>query len=154
MSLSLGPERHKVPRWLALLLLALLVALVALRGSTLVYKDTNKVLRELRNVSSSSSNVKQCLWFAMQEYNKDSKDKFLFQVVKVWRVQMQITDCLEYFIDAEIARTNCRKLPNGNENCVVKNTSKPEKRQMCTFWVGAVPWHGYFTVMKKQCVDA
>lgn len=39
----------------------------------------------------------------------------------------QVTDCLEYFIDAEIARTNCRKLPNGNENCVVKNTSKPEK---------------------------
>ena len=68
------------------LLFALLVALVALGGSTLVYKDTNKVLRELRNVSSSSSNVKQCLWFAMQEYNKDSKDKFLFQVVKVWQV--------------------------------------------------------------------
>ncbi|XP_070328343.1 cystatin-8-like isoform X2 [Odocoileus virginianus] len=72
------------------LLLALLVALVALGGSTLVYKDTKKVLRELRNVSSSSSNVKQCLWFAMQEYNKDSKDKFLFQVVKVWQVQMQV----------------------------------------------------------------
>lgn len=72
------------------LLLALLVALVALGGSTLVYKDTNKILRELRNVSSSSSNVKQCLWFAMQEYNKDSKDKFLFKVVKVWRVQMQV----------------------------------------------------------------
>lgn len=74
------------------LLLALLVALVALGGSTLVYKDTNKVLRELRNVSSSSSNVKQCLWFAMQEYNKDSKDKFLFQVFKVWQVQMQVRE--------------------------------------------------------------
>ncbi|XP_055279754.1 cystatin-8 [Moschus berezovskii] len=128
--------------------------LVALGGSTLVYKDTNKVLRELRNVSSSSGNMKQCLWFAMQEYNKYSKDKFLFQVVKVQQVQMQVTDRLEYFIDAEISRTNCRKLPNGNENCVVKNTSKLEKRQMCTFWVGALPWHGYFTVMKKQCVDA
>ena len=73
-------------------LFALLVALVALGGSTLVYKDTNKVLRELRNVSSSSSNVKQCLWFAMQEYNKDSKDKFLFQVVRVWQVQMQVRE--------------------------------------------------------------
>uniref|UniRef100_A0A8C6EDU2 Cystatin 8 n=1 Tax=Moschus moschiferus TaxID=68415 RepID=A0A8C6EDU2_MOSMO len=132
----------------------LFALLVALGGSALVYKDTNKVLRELRNVSSSSGNVKQCLWFAMQEYNKYSKDKFLFQVVKVQQVQMQVTDRLEYFIDAEISRTNCRKLPNGNENCVVKNTSKLEKRQMCTFWVGALPWHGYFTVMKKQCVDA
>ncbi|XP_019828408.2 cystatin-8-like [Bos indicus] len=135
------------------LLLALLVALVALGGNTLVHKDTDKVLWELKNVSSSSGNVKQCLWFAMQEYNKDSEDKFSFQVVKVLRVQMQVTDRLEYFIDAEISRTNCRKLPNSNENCVVKNTSKLEKRQMCTFCVGALPWHGYFTVMKKQCVD-
>lgn len=39
----------------------------------------------------------------------------------------QVTDRLEYFIDAEISRTNCRKLPNSNENCVVKNTSKLEK---------------------------
>ncbi|KAI4575477.1 hypothetical protein MJG53_011680 [Ovis ammon polii x Ovis aries] len=107
--------------------LALLVALVALGGSTLVYKDTDKVLWALRNISGSSGNMKQCLWFAMQEYNKDSRDKFLFQVVKVWQVQMQVTDRLEYFIDAEISRTNCRKLPNGNKNCVVKNTSKLEK---------------------------
>ncbi|XDB56384.1 hypothetical protein ABFV05_010000 [Capra hircus] len=138
---------------LRLALLVALVALVALGGSTLVYKDTDKVLWALRNVSSSSGNMKQCLWFAMQEYNKDSRDKFFFQVVKVWQVQMQVTDRLEYFIDAEISRTNCRKLPNGNKNCVVKNTSKLEKRQMCTFWVGALPWQGYFTVMKKQCVD-
>ncbi|KAI4538141.1 hypothetical protein MG293_011544 [Ovis ammon polii] len=107
--------------------LALLVALVALGGSTVVYKDTDKVLWALRNISGSSGNMKQCLWFAMQEYNKDSRDKFLFQVVKVWQVQMQVTDRLEYFIDAEISRTNCRKLPNGNKNCVVKNTSKLEK---------------------------
>lgn len=72
------------------LLLALLVALVALGGNTLVHKDTDKVLWELKNVSSSSGNVKQCLWFAMQEYNKDSEDKFSFQVVKVLRVQMQV----------------------------------------------------------------
>lgn len=72
------------------LLLALLVALVALGGNTLVYKDTDKVLWELKNVSSTSGNVKQCLWFAMQEYNKDSEDKFFFQVVKVWQVQMQV----------------------------------------------------------------
>ena len=41
------------------LLLALLVALVALGGNTLVHKDTDKVLWELKNVSSSSGNVKQ-----------------------------------------------------------------------------------------------
>uniref|UniRef100_A0A8C0D8N0 Cystatin 8 n=1 Tax=Balaenoptera musculus TaxID=9771 RepID=A0A8C0D8N0_BALMU len=104
--------------------------------------------------TQASGNVKQCLWFAMQEYNKESKDKCLFQVVKVLQVQLQVTDRLEYFIDAEIALTNCRKLPNGNENCVVKGNFRLEKRRMCTFLVGALPWHGDFTVMKKKCVDA
>ncbi|XP_057560069.1 cystatin-8 [Hippopotamus amphibius kiboko] len=134
--------------------LLLLTILVALVDSTFLNKNNSKVLRELRNISASSGNVKQCLWFAMHEYNKESKDKFLFQVFKVLQVQLQVTDCLEYFIDAEIARTNCRKLPNSSENCIVKENFKLEKRRKCTFLVGALPWHGNFTVMKKQCVDA
>ncbi|XP_007191976.1 cystatin-8 [Balaenoptera acutorostrata] len=134
--------------------LLLLTIPVVLVDSTFLYKNTGKVLRELRAISTSSGNVKQCLWFAMQEYNKESKDKCLFQVVKVLQVQLQATDRLEYFIDAVIARTNCRKLPNGNENCMVNENVKLEKRRMCTFLVGALPWHGDFTVMKKKCVDA
>uniref|UniRef100_A0A8D0SWT3 Cystatin domain-containing protein n=1 Tax=Sus scrofa TaxID=9823 RepID=A0A8D0SWT3_PIG len=94
------------------------------------------------------------LWFAMREYNKESEDKYIFRVVKVVRVQLQVTDLLEYFIDAEIARTNCRKLPNSDENCVVKETSKLEKRQMCNFLVGTLPWKGKFVMMKQRCVEA
>uniref|UniRef100_A0A8D1A886 Cystatin domain-containing protein n=1 Tax=Sus scrofa TaxID=9823 RepID=A0A8D1A886_PIG len=94
------------------------------------------------------------LWFAMREYNKESEDKYIFRVVKVVRVQLQVTDLLEYFIDAEIARTNCRKLPNSDENCVVKETSKLEKRQMCNFLVGTLPWKGKFIMMKQRCVEA
>lgn len=60
------------------------------KGARCAYKDTDKVLWALRNISGSSGNMKQCLWLAMQEYNKDSRDKFLFQVVKVWQVQMQV----------------------------------------------------------------
>ncbi|XP_072799641.1 uncharacterized protein [Vicugna pacos] len=48
-----------------------------------------KVLRELKKVSPSSANVRQCLWFAMQEFNRESAEKHLFQVVKVLQVHLQ-----------------------------------------------------------------
>ncbi|XP_034861627.1 cystatin-8 [Mirounga angustirostris] len=138
-------------RWLSLLLLTILVALVA---STDPGKNKVKVLRELKVINASNANVKQCLWFAMQEYNKESEDKYLFQVVKTVQVQLQVTDRLEYFIDVEIGRSNCRKFSNSTENCAIQENSKLEKKVMCSFLVGALPWNGEFMVMKKQCVDA
>lgn len=70
-----------------MLLLTLLVALVA---STDPDKSMIKVLRELKVIDASNANVKQCLWFAMQEYNKENEDKYIFQVVKIVRVQLQV----------------------------------------------------------------
>ncbi|XP_066093664.1 cystatin-8-like [Saccopteryx bilineata] len=132
------------------ILLTLLVALVA---STDPDKNKVKVLRELKVINASNANVKQCLWFAMQEYNKKSEDKYIFQVVQIVQVQLQVTDRLEYFIDVEIARSNCRKFASSHENCVVQENSKLEKKVTCSFLVGALPWNGDFTVMKMQCAD-
>ncbi|XP_039076899.1 cystatin-8-like isoform X2 [Hyaena hyaena] len=134
--------------------LVLLTVLVALVASTDPGKNKGKVLRELKVINASNANVKQCLWFAMQEYNKESEDKYLFQVIKTVQVQLQVTDHLEYFIDVEIARSNCRKVSNSTENCIIQENTKLEKKIMCSFLVGALPWNGEFTVMKKQCVDA
>ncbi|XP_054428880.1 cystatin-8 [Pteronotus mesoamericanus] len=133
--------------------LLLLTLLVTLAASTDPDKSKIKVLRELKVIDASNANVKQCLWFAMQEYNKENEDKYIFQVVKILRVQLQVTDRLEYFIDVEIARSNCRKLSNNNENCIIQENSKLEKKVTCRFLVGALPWNGDFTVMKIQCAD-
>lgn len=70
--------------------LLLLTILVALVDSTPPDQNTVKVLKELKNISASDGNVKQCLWFAMREYNKESEDKYIFRVVKVVRVQLQV----------------------------------------------------------------
>ncbi|XP_058143378.1 cystatin-8 [Dasypus novemcinctus] len=139
------------PWWSSLLLLAMLVALAA---STDPQKNELKALRKINLKNSSNANVKQCLWFAMQEYNKKSEDKYIFQVVKILQAQMQVTNRMEYFIDVEIARTNCRKPLNVSENCAIQENSKLEKKANCNFLVGALPWNGEFTVMKKQCTDA
>ncbi|XP_007526010.1 cystatin-8 [Erinaceus europaeus] len=139
------------PQGSCLLLLALVVVLVI---SIDPDKNKIKVLRELKVINASNANVKQCLWFAMQEYNKESEDKYLFHVVKIVQAQLQVTDHLEYFLDVEIARSNCKKLSNNNENCVIQENVKLEKRAVCNFLVSALPWNGEFNVMKKKCVDA
>lgn len=69
------------------LLITILVALVA---STDPDKNKVKVLRELKVINASNANVKQCLWFAMQEYNKESEDKYIFQVIKTVQAQLQV----------------------------------------------------------------
>ncbi|KAG8516812.1 Cystatin-8, partial [Galemys pyrenaicus] len=109
------------PQVCCLLLLTVLVTLAVSPGPD-PEKNKIKVLRELKVISVSSASVKQCLWFAMQEYNKESKDKYLFQVIKILQAQLQVTDRLEYLIDVEIARSNCKKLLNNNENCVQENS--------------------------------
>ncbi|CAK6447369.1 unnamed protein product [Pipistrellus nathusii] len=133
-----------------LFLLTLVVALVASIDSD---KNKVQVIRKLKVIDASNYNVKQCLWFAMQEYNKESEDKYIFQVVNIMQVQLQVTDRLEYFIDVEIARSNCKKLSNSNENCVTQENSKLAKKRTCSFIIGALPWNAEFAVMKMQCED-
>lgn len=75
------------PHGSSLLLFTILVALVA---STDPEKNRLKAWRELNIISASNANVRQCLWFALQEYNKESEDKYVFQVVKIGQVKMQV----------------------------------------------------------------
>ncbi|XP_062969617.1 cystatin-8 [Cynocephalus volans] len=139
------------PWWLSLLLLTFPAVL---RASTDLAKNKMKVLRKLKTISTSNANVKQCLWFALQEYNKESEDKYVFLVAKIQHAQLQVTDRLEYLIDVKIARSNCRKPLNNNENCVIQENSKLDKKVNCSFLVGALPWNGEFTVMDRECEDA
>ncbi|XP_006902966.1 PREDICTED: cystatin-8-like [Elephantulus edwardii] len=138
------------PRWSSLLLL---IILVALEAATDPAKNQVKVLRKLMPINSSNANVKQCLWFAMQEYNKASDNKYIFQVIKIVQAQLQVTDSMEYFIDVELALSTCKKPLNNNENCIPQENYKPGKKVICSFLVEALPWNGEFIVMKKQCED-
>lgn len=74
-------------RWLSLILLTIPLALVARKDPK---KNETGVLRKLKPVNASNANVKQCLWFAMQEYNKESEDKYVFLVVKTLQAQLQV----------------------------------------------------------------
>ncbi|XP_005381028.1 PREDICTED: cystatin-8 [Chinchilla lanigera] len=139
------------PWGLSLLLLTIQVALVA---STYSAKNTLKVLRPFKSVEISDANMRQCLWFAMQEYNKESEDEYIFLVSQILQAQMQLTEWLmEFMIDVEIARSNCKKPLTNDESCVIEENSILEKRVSCNFLVGALPWNGNFSVLKKECSD-
>uniref|UniRef100_A0A3B3DWH0 Cystatin domain-containing protein n=1 Tax=Oryzias melastigma TaxID=30732 RepID=A0A3B3DWH0_ORYME len=46
---------------------------------------------------------------AMEKYNRDSNDVYLYKVVKVIKVQGQVVEGYKYIITVRIARTLCRK---------------------------------------------
>ncbi|XP_008058206.1 cystatin-8 [Carlito syrichta] len=139
------------PQWLSLLLLTIPVTLMA---SPDPEENEVKVLRELTPVDTSSPNVKQCLGFAMDEYNKESQDEYIFQVLDIQQAQLQVTHHLEYLIDVDIARSNCKKSYSNNKRCTIQEDSKLQKTATCSFLVGALPWNGKFTMMDKECEDA
>ncbi|KFO21834.1 Cystatin-8 [Fukomys damarensis] len=112
------------PWGLFLLLLTIAVALVT---SIDPAKNRVNILRPFKSVKFSDANMRQCLWFAMQEYNKESEDEYIFLVSQIQLAQMQITDHMEYIIEVEIARSNCRKPLNNNENCIIQTNSNLEK---------------------------
>lgn len=147
---SRDSETMSAPWALSLLLVTIPVALVASAYPT---NNVLKLLRPFTDIEFSDPNMRQCLWFAMQEYNQKSKDKHVFLVSQILHAQLQITDRMEYMIDVEIARSNCKKPLSNNENCVIQENSKLEKRAICRFLVGALPWNGDFEVLKKECED-
>ncbi|XP_038185216.1 cystatin-8 [Arvicola amphibius] len=136
--------------WSFMLILIIPVALAVGADQA---KNEVKALRYFESINISNANVKQCVWFAMKEYNKGSKDKYVFLVDRTLHAKLQITDRMEYQINVQIARSNCKKPLNNTVNCVTQKNSKLEKKVNCSFLVGALPWNGVFTLLDKDCKD-
>ncbi|XP_032317602.1 cystatin-13-like isoform X1 [Camelus ferus] len=107
--------------------LLLLVATVALASSAVHAWGTPKVVRKFQDIPKSYVYVQQAVWFAMKEYNKASSDKFAFKVVEILKSQEQITDSLDYLIEAKIVRTTCKKVSGEHENCSEQQDPQMQK---------------------------
>ncbi|XP_029416236.1 cystatin-8-like [Nannospalax galili] len=73
--------------WLSLILLTIPVVLA---DSTDPRSNEVEALKSFININTSNSNVKQCVWFAVQEYNKRSEDKYIFLVAKILHAELQV----------------------------------------------------------------
>lgn len=72
--------------WLSMFTLIIPVALAV--G---VDQSKNEVVsRFFDSINTSNANVKQCVWFAMKEYNKGSEDKYVFLVDKTLHAKLQV----------------------------------------------------------------
>nr|KAF6422042.1 cystatin 8 [Rousettus aegyptiacus] len=83
---------------------------------------------------------------------------FIVLGTHVWTIQKEFVDISknqDYFVvSMEFA------MAVFNDNNVEENAYRllevrraKQKRVTCSFLVGALPWNGDFTVMKKQCAD-
>ncbi|XP_047709425.1 cystatin-13-like [Prionailurus viverrinus] len=133
--------------------LLLLVATVALVSGSVHAWGRPKVVRKFQDIPETYVYVQQALWFAMKEFNKISKDKYSYKVVKVLKSQEQVTESLDYFLEVKIARTMCKKISGENENCLLQQDPQMQKMFYCTFIVATKPWKFEFTMLKKQCKE-
>lgn len=76
----------KRPLWL----LILFIIPVALAVGVDQYKNEVKTQRYFASINTSNANVKQCVWFAMKEYNKGSEDKYVFLVDKTLHAKLEV----------------------------------------------------------------
>ncbi|XP_047393713.1 cystatin-13-like [Sciurus carolinensis] len=133
--------------------LLLLVVTVVLMSRRVQAWGSPKVLRKFQNIPKSYVYVQQALWYAMKDFNKGSEDKYYFKVVEVLNSQEQVTDSLEYYIEAKIARTMCKKTSGENENCLFQQNPEMQKVYICTFIVRSKPWKFELSMLKKKCED-
>lgn len=73
--------------WPFMLLLTVPVALTVGADQA---KNEVKTLRYFESINISNANVKQCVWFAMKEYNKGSEDKYVFLVDRTLHAKLQV----------------------------------------------------------------
>ncbi|MXQ91581.1 hypothetical protein E5288_WYG001751 [Bos mutus] len=131
------------------LLLWMTVAALASRG--VQAWDSKKVTREFQDIPASYVYVQQALWFAMKEYNKASKDTYVYKVMNVLRSQEQVTDSLDYLLEVEIERTQCKKISGKTGNCSAQEDPQMQKAFYCTFIVASKPWKFELQMLKKEC---
>ncbi|KAL2084861.1 hypothetical protein ACEWY4_020379 [Coilia grayii] len=72
--------------------------------------------------------------YALNIYNHNSKEEFLFKLVDYDYKKIQVIAGTEYVIDAELELTNCRK-QDEPQNCPESRARTNLKRKQCHFVV-------------------
>nr|XP_020037477.1 cystatin-11 [Castor canadensis] len=127
------------------LLLAILVALVSF-----TYQARRKTFIRVQEENAVETQVKDTLQYATDMYNKDSDDKYNFRILRILKIEKQVTDHMEYHITVEMQRTTCLK--SESSNCAIQK-GELRKQIQCYFSVFAIPWFEKYKVLKKNCSD-
>ncbi|XP_010606555.1 cystatin-13-like [Fukomys damarensis] len=129
--------------------LLLLIVTVAFELSRVQAWGSPKVVRSFQDISPSYVYVQQAVWYAMKEFYRMS-----FMIFYLLILHWQVTDSLEYYFEAKIARTMCKKAAGENEHCLFQKNPTMQKEVFCIFVVRSKPWKFELSMLKKLCRDA
>uniref|UniRef100_A0A8C0LUW6 Cystatin-11 n=1 Tax=Canis lupus dingo TaxID=286419 RepID=A0A8C0LUW6_CANLU len=127
------------------LLLAIFMALVAH-----TYQVRKKTFLSVGEVSASDPYVTTTMQYLSDDFNKKSNDKYNFRIVRLLKVQKQITDHMEFHVNMEMRRTTCQKLET--TNCSFQE-GELYKQIECFYSVFVVPWFEKYKILNKNCTD-
>ncbi|XP_043952341.1 L-cystatin [Gambusia affinis] len=94
-----------------------------------------------------SGDVQEAAQYAVEMFNKDSKEKVLFKLVSVNSAKSQVTNRINFEIDAILGSTNCPKEGNLDlKGCILDN-----KQLKCQFFVTSNPFNDKYELNSKIC---
>ncbi|XP_076141600.1 cystatin-like isoform X2 [Alosa pseudoharengus] len=92
--------------------------------------------------------VKDALNFAVDEFNTQSNDVYIYKVVQVIKATSQVVSGTMYRFEVEMVISGYKSSPQ--EMCAMDN-SELKKPYTCYFEVWSQPWLGPPKLMKKVC---
>ncbi|XP_008824670.1 cystatin-11-like, partial [Nannospalax galili] len=100
--------------WKVLYLLwAVLVALMAFS-----YQKRKTTFIKVEEVNAVETLVKKALQYVTDAYNEKSEDMYNFRILRILKIEKQVTDHIEYHISVDMQRTTCLK--NETSSCEIQ----------------------------------
>ncbi|XP_075452403.1 cystatin-like [Ascaphus truei] len=104
------------------------------------------------DINPNLPEVKKAASFAVNAYNKESKDEYLYKVLKIISAKAQYLAGINYILEVEIGRTQCKKgATKSAESCALIQSSNLAKKFLCRFEVYEVPLVIQKTLIKHSC---
>ncbi|CAL9683598.1 unnamed protein product [Knipowitschia caucasica] len=98
-------------------------------------------------ISPDSSEVQEAALYAVKMYNSHSKGKRLFRLESIRTAHSQVTNMINFKIDAVLGKTKCLKVENHDlENCELE-----KKRVGCQFVMTFNPQKNKHELKNRTC---